>query len=334
MYLAPLNYDRFFQKVFSDKKTAQCFLEDFLNIQIEEIEVLKDKHIITDDAQAVEFDFRCKINGSYVIIDMQQWYKQDIAHRFYLYHCLNSGLQLEDLPNKSLMLDKGGKVKEIKDYRRLEPVITLIWMADDNLGFTKDYMVYNMQPEDLETFIRNDNLWNNDELKIIMKEREEVLSLLNNKKKSIDFIAKNKLIFAFQNNIVDNNNLGKYEKWFQFASKTKNKENREEDFAEFKQDKIFLEIIRKLRKDNLTESDIKYITEEEQYIEELERWEETHYDYGYNDGIEQGIEKGIEQGIEQGKIITAKIMISKGVSVEDISEMTGLDPSEIKKLSD
>lgn len=88
MYLAPLNYDRFFKKVFSDKAIAQQFLEDFLDTKIEEIELLKEKHKVTDDASIVEFDFRCKINGAYIIIDMQQWYKMDMVKRFYLYHSL------------------------------------------------------------------------------------------------------------------------------------------------------------------------------------------------------------------------------------------------------
>ena len=86
----------------------------------------------------MEFDFRCKIKGNYAIIDMQQWYKQDIVQRFFLYHALNTGLQLEGLPKKNLILDKATrKIKKIKDYRSLEPVLTLIWMVDDNLGFDK-----------------------------------------------------------------------------------------------------------------------------------------------------------------------------------------------------
>jgi hypothetical protein len=35
MYRAPLNYDRFFKKVFGNKKIAQRFLEDFLDIVME-----------------------------------------------------------------------------------------------------------------------------------------------------------------------------------------------------------------------------------------------------------------------------------------------------------
>ena len=39
MYLAPLNYDRYFKKVFSDLKIAKYFLQDFFDIEIESREV-------------------------------------------------------------------------------------------------------------------------------------------------------------------------------------------------------------------------------------------------------------------------------------------------------
>jgi len=60
---------------------------------------------------------------------MQQWYKRDIGKRFYLYHALNTGLQLEELPMKRIVLDRQTrKMKKAKDYQALEPVITLVWM--------------------------------------------------------------------------------------------------------------------------------------------------------------------------------------------------------------
>jgi len=37
------------------------------------------QHKFTDDAAAVEFDFRCKIDDQFVIIDMQQWFKSDVV---------------------------------------------------------------------------------------------------------------------------------------------------------------------------------------------------------------------------------------------------------------
>ena len=58
MYLAPLNYDRYFKKVFKDTRIAKRFLEDFFDTKIESIEMLEMRHKLTDDAFAVEFDFR------------------------------------------------------------------------------------------------------------------------------------------------------------------------------------------------------------------------------------------------------------------------------------
>ena len=61
MYAAPLNLDLFFKKVFSDPIIAKAFLEAFFGIEIEEIELIRSKHKLTDSATLVEFDFRCKI---------------------------------------------------------------------------------------------------------------------------------------------------------------------------------------------------------------------------------------------------------------------------------
>lgn len=51
-------------------------------------------------------------------------------------------------------------------------------------------------------------------------------------------------------------------------------------------------------------------------------------------GIEKGIEKGIERGIEKGvqKVIFG--MLKNGISLKDISEMTGISLPEVKKLAE
>lgn len=90
MLLAPLNYDRFFKKIFSDEKIAKRFLEDFLGIKIQEIEVLPVDQKLTNEASPLKFDYRCKVDGQYLIIDMQQWYKQDIIQLFHLHFPLAS----------------------------------------------------------------------------------------------------------------------------------------------------------------------------------------------------------------------------------------------------
>ena len=58
---------------------------------------------------------------------------------------------------------------------------------------------------------------------------------------------------------------------------------------------------------------------------------------GLKEGIEQGISQGLQQGISQGsqqaKIETAKILLLKNISVDIISECTGLSVDEIKELA-
>jgi hypothetical protein len=329
MYLAPLNYDRFFKKVFSDPEIAQKFLEDFLDVEIEEIQILNDKHRITDDASIVEFDFRCKIKGAYVIVDMQQWYKQDIGQRFYMYHALNTGLQLEKLPDKGGgMLIKKNKLKKIKDYRALEPVITLIWMVEDTLGFNENYVSFMMTPELVLDFVRDEKLWNNPNIIEILKKRTGVLEVVNNEKKGMSFIAANRLIFLLQGNIVKNKPHTRYERWFTFAEKSRNDENIEEDFQEYRGDKIFLEIIRRLNKTELKAEDITYIENEAEIWAEFKQFEQNIYDAGRDEGIKEVI----KEGIKEGKKEMAKQMLSDNFPIETIVKYSGLTPDEIEKL--
>ena len=49
--------------------------------------------------------------------------------------------------------------------------------------------------------------------------------------------------------------------------------------------------------------------------------------------MEKGIEKGMEKGMEKKSIDVALQLLSKGMSLVVISEVTGLPVEEIKKLS-
>ncbi len=354
MYLAPLNYDRFFRKIFSDEKISRRFLEDFLEVRIEEFEFLKERNLVTNDASVVEFDFRCKIKNAYVIIDMQQWYKRDVAQRFFLYHALNSGLQLEKLPlTRFDFPDKPGKSKPSKDYRELEPVLTLIWMVVDTLNFTNDYISYLMTPEVVLDFLNNDQLWHEPNIKELLEERKKVLEVVRNNTKNLDFIPKNRLVFMFQKNIVKNKLLRKYLRWFEFAEKTRDESNKKDDFAKYKGDEIFTEMIRRLRRDGLTDEDFAYIEDEKKTWEEVERLERGIYEDGKKDGekighqkgledgeklgIEKGeklgIEKGEKIGIEKGREEIALNMIKHGMGIESIAQFTGLSHSKLEEIT-
>ncbi len=348
-YLVSLNSDRFFKKVFSHLKIAKKFLEDFLGKKIESIELIETdnkRNKITDKAQSVFFDFRCKIEGQFVIIEMQQWDKQDIVQRFYLYHCLNTGLQLENLPEKAIIYDS--KLQEdivIKDYRRVEPVLTLIWMVDDNFGFKGDFMGYSLTPEIVMNFINNNELWKSKNIEKIVLEHQKILKAIKNKTKNIDFLSKNRLIFAFQNNIVENHNLlqeteheynREYERWFEFAARSKKEQNTENDFIEYREDKIFNEMIEILMQEKLSRKDKKYLVDEQEKTARVKRWEAGHYHDGKIEGREEGLIEGEKMGIAKGEkansLKIAKKMLQNNISIDDIAKLIGLTIEEIKKL--
>lgn len=343
MYLAPLNYDRYFKKVFSDTTIAKCFLEDFLGFEIQEIELLSINHKLTDDASAVEFDFRCKIDERYIIIDMQQWYKPDIVHRFYVYHCVNTALQLETLPLKSFSLgEKPVKEKKIKDYAEILPVITLIWMADDNLNFNEDYVSYTMTPEIVSHFLTDNLLWQKPNITRILKEREKALAQMTNKTRGLDFLQENKLIYAFQKNIVKNGRFTSYHKWFELAEKTKNRLNKKAEFLKYKDDQILTKLMKRISKEALGAEDFTYIDDYEQYLERVKRYDRGKFNEGLKEGIREGMEKGMEKGIEKGMREgekhkarkTALILLGKQMPVNDIREATELSEQEILQLKE
>jgi hypothetical protein len=348
MYLAPLNYDRYFKKVFSDVNIAKRFLEDFFEFTIQHIEILSIQHKVTDDAIAVEFDFRCKIDNHFVIIDMQQWYKPDVIHRFYTYHCINTALQLETLPLKSIPVEDK-KERKVKDYNEILPVITLVWMVDDCLGFKTDYVSYSMTPEIVTDFIKNNLLWQSKDITELLKQRELSLIQLNNKTKKLDFLQKNKLIYAFQKNIVKNSSdknskYHKYRDWFELAEKTKNRLNEKADFLKYAEDEIFVELMRRISKETLTEEDFTYIDSYEKFVERVKRWEKPIFQEGVDKGIEIGVEKGIGIGVEKGIGIGVEKGIEIGAEkerekhrlekIEMIKEMIidGLPDNKIAKL--
>ena len=272
MYAAPLNLDRFFRKVFCDKHIAKSFLEDFLGTTIEEIELIPIRHKITDGAALVEFDFRCKINGQYIIIDMQQWYKPDVVKRFYVYQALNSCLQLETLPKKETV-SKRGKKYEVKDYSGILPTITLIWMADDTLKFETDMVSFALSPAQAMDFIKNEALWSSKDFEKISTERQKILTLLNNKSKELNFLPQNRLIFAFQKNIIKNPAFSKYKVWFEFAETTKNRDNKEEDFVKFKKYKPLMAVLERIKTEDFQGEDKTILEEwESDFIRLAEYW--------------------------------------------------------------
>jgi hypothetical protein len=259
MYIVSLNVDLSFGKAFSDTEIAKQFLEDVFGVPITKIELLRTIHKITDGAVIIKFDFRCKIDGKYVIIEMQQKYKPDVNKRFYLYHCLSTALQLETL--EPIVITKpDGKTYKEKNYNGLEPVITFVWMVDDTLNFKDDFVVFTTLPEATKDFITDPHLWAQP-LDVILSEREKVLNVLSNATKELDFFSQNRIIYAFQQNIITNNNYGAlYFPWFDFAQTSRNKDNTENDFLKFKNNAIMAELINRLKIDNFTSEELMYLS--------------------------------------------------------------------------
>ena len=52
----------------------------------------------------------------------------------------------------------------------------------------------------------------------------------------------------------------------------------------------------------------------------------------FEEGLEEGLEEGMEKGMEKGMETVALNALSKGVSLELISEITGFDIETIKNL--
>ena len=154
----------------------------------------------------------------------------------------------------------------------------------------------------------------------ILEERARVLELMDNQSKELDFLLKNRLVFMLQKNIVKNKTDTKYRKWFEFAQKTKNPDNKEEDFQEYMDDEIFREIIRKINKNELTEDDLLYIENETKIREEVERFEKQIY------------EDGLEKGKKGNAFEVAGKLKAKGFDDEIIAEVTGLSLDEISRL--
>ncbi len=339
MYVASLNLDLFFKKVFSNKRIAKKFLEDILNVQITEIKILSTDYRISDDAVIVKFDFRCKIQGKFMVIEMQQRYKVDVIKRFYLYHAVSTALQLETL--KPITVTKlNGETYTEKNYSGLKPVVTLIWMVDDVLGFEEDYIAFTTLAEVAKDFITDADLWEKP-LETILEERKKTLKILQNDTKGLDFFAQNRLIYIFQKNIVKNkHNSLPYFKWFDFANISRNLNNKEADFLKFKEDKDMAEVINRLRKDKLPPDEFKYVSDLLSYEILLKRLDLDHkaeMKRQKKAASEQQI-KALEQekqkaGVLQNRLLKSiKMLLQQGGTVEAISEALEISLEETTEL--
>ena len=158
------------------------------------------------------------------------------------------------------------------------------------------------------------------------------MELLRNETKELDFLPKNRLVFMFQKNIVENKTLKKYERWFEFAEKTRNADNEEDDFQKYKGDEIFCEMMVRLRQDHLNPDDFLYIAKERDIWDEAELLEKTMYEGGRKDGHKIGKIEGKIEGIIEGKKEMAKMLKACGIHPDIIAQSSGLSKETIEAL--
>jgi hypothetical protein len=212
----------------------------------------------------------------------------------------------------------GDKERTTKNYNALDPVLTLIWLADESLGTTQDYLSYALTPESLAAFVHDEPLWQNEDIRRLLSERQKVLALLDDRSNQLDFLGQNRLIYALQRNIVRNQKYHRYLRWFTFAEKSRNKNNKREDFEEYERDEVFSEMIRRLQKDSLKEEDFQYI---EDYDAAATRFR-LHEDTVRAQGVELGLETAAER------------CLLKGVSVEATADLLGLDVKIVRQIAE
>lgn len=72
----------------------------------------------------------------------------------------------------------------------------------------------------------------------------------------------------------------------------------------------------------------------------VKQWEQDLVQQGLQRGLQQGLQKGLQQGLQKGllegekrkALATARKLKQKGMSIQEIAELTGLSIDEVQKL--
>jgi len=97
--------------------------------------------------------------------------------------------------------------------------------------------------------------------------------MINNSYDELDFFVKNKLIYVFQKNIVNNNVYSKYFNWFELAEKTLKKIHEKFAYNAYLKDEILTEVIRRLTQEMQESESETYIKNYEDYLDGVRRYE-------------------------------------------------------------
>jgi hypothetical protein len=236
-------------------------------------------------------------------------------------------------------------------------------MVNDSLGFSDDYVSYSSLPDVLALFIRNNTLWQSADKKMLTNERNKLLKLLDNNTKDLNFMQENKLIYAFQKNIVKNAKYTKYYEWFEFAERSLKKDNTEADFEKYNNRDVFLEMMHRLKAGTMTNEDADLIvlynefthtvddleeaikqqkqraekaqkqlrTEKQRAEEERQRAEKAQKQLRTEKQRAEE-EKQRAETEKQQRLIAAKAMKNDGMPIEQIARYLNLTPDELAQL--
>ncbi len=252
MYLAPLNYDRFFRKVFSDANIARRFFEDFLDVKISKLNILPSQYSMIDETPIVELNFFCLIKSAPLVVKLHQWSQSDVEQLFCTYNPL--------APNMHESINHDGKKL---------PTISIIWLVHAK-PFDDDYMKYGFASENLMSLFLDDELWKPENFKKLLKMRNELTNRSINKPINEKRLGSKRLIYVSQQNVIRNKKSSKYYNWFEFAQKTLEKVADKSAYDKYRKDKIFCEVINYLES-SLKESDcMEYIKNYEKHQKNTE----------------------------------------------------------------
>ncbi len=125
-------------------------------------------------------------------------------------------------------------------------------------------------------------------------------------------------------------NIGKEtEKFANFLKRETTIEKLEQDY---RGDEEYMSVIRTVAELSQDPEFAGYYDLEEKHRQQIEDAKETGYDEGIQEGIQKGIHEGIQKGEHNKAISTAKKMLAKNITIEDIQEITDLSLDEIKAL--
>ena len=167
-------------------------------------------------------------------------------------------------------------------------------------------------PEFILINIDNFNYYKTDKPILVFQARDKEGNVEMNSFKSIHIILEN-----FKEST---HNVGEETK--KFARFLQEKKTVSELANEYKEDEEYMSVIQAIEELSSDSKFAECYAIEEKHRQQLESAKET------------GIDEGIQEGEHNAKISTAKKMLEKGISIEDIVDCTELSLEEIKKLKD